>query len=836
VTRRRGGAAAVSTVAALLVAGRLGAGMYVDYQWYAALGDGATAVWSARTINLAILSGVSVVTIALFVLANLYAVRRSIIKVVLPRRMGDLEIGEEIPARYLNATVLVGALTVGLLLGLPQQAWTALALSRHGIPFAERDTSFQNDLGFYVYHIPLEGAIYIRAVTALLVVIGIVVCLYFLFTPGLRWERTGLRMSPYVRRHLAVLTFAVFLAAAWSYRLEMYDMLSHGSGPTGAFTYVDDKVTVPLNLVMSIVSAAAGFVTLLVLWRGQGGGRTALGIATVVIVAHVAAFRVAPALADRMAPARDPVVRARYVAIRSLFTRRAFGAGEGDLGPPNPAAALASAADVARDVPVWDAAALTMAVERGGGRRITGVDSGVSWTMSPAGPVATVIARLSPTPGGVERAIATRLSGVATDARGGVVRVDTLGRPDQQDAPLPPVLIRPGASTPLVVPDSDGRIAAPGMSEFISRLAHAWSAQNLRLLGSDLPEPDPRIVTVRDVRDRVDALAPYFAQGTAVWPAVANDSLYWVVDLYAASDDYPLSQHLSLAGGERSYFRHAATAFVHAATGRVLLVRDDVLDPLAKTWIEQFPALYVSWSSVPAALAALAPPRVDGALATALAYGRETNAPLDSAAPARAVVIDSIADAPDSALDDRSAACVALPQLHTSCAWSVPLRDIDERVAGLIVATGGPTPTILLYRTQRPGRPWMSVVERLEHPSDTAGAPSLGARLVRGHVRAVPANGGVTFVQPEYAWAPDVPPTLVRVTVVGDSVGTGRTIADAEGLAAPVLSRSNVGQLAPNDVRRRVAELYDAMRAALKRGDLATFGVEFDKLGALIGR
>lgn len=817
----------------MLIAGRLGAGMYVEYQWYAALGEGATAVWVARVVNLGLMRGASVIAIALFVLANLYAVRRSIIKVVLPRRMGDLEIGEEIPSRYLNAVVIAGAIAVALLLGLPQQGWTTLALARAGVPFAEHDTSFGNDLGFFVYRLPLEMAVYVRAVTALLVVIGIVVCLYFLFTPGLRWERSGLRMSPYVRRHLAVLALAVFWAAAWSYRLDMYGVLSNGSGPNGAFTYVDDKVTIPLNLIMSIVAAAAGFVTLIVLWRGQG--RTALGIATVVVLAHVLAFRLAPAIGDRLAVARDPAVRGRYTAIRTLFTRRAFGAA--DLGPPNPTAALASPAELSHDVPVWDAAALTLAVERGGGRRITGVDSGVSWTMSPAGPVATAIARSSPAPGGgggsAERATAIRISGIATDARGAFVRVDSLGRPDQQDVPLPPVLVYPGALSPLVVPDSQERIASPGMSDFLSRLAHAWSAQNLRLLGTDLPEPDPRIVTVRDVRARVAALVPYFAQGNSVWPAIAGDSLYWVVDLYSASDDYPLSQHLMLAGDERSYFRHAATAFVHAATGRVLLARDDTLDPLAKSWIDQFPALFVPWLGLPPALAALAPPHVDGALAAALAYSRETNAPPDSTAPARAIVIDSVADAPDSTLGDRSPACVALPQLHAACAWSVPLRDANERIAGLVVATGGPSPAILLYRTQRPGRVWTSVVERLEHPSDTAAALSLGVRVVRGHVRAVPVAGGVVFVQPEYSWAPDVPPALLRVTVVGDTVGSGRTIADALGLAAP---RPLAGPAATGDLRHRVADLYDAMQAALRRGDLAAFGAEFEKLGSLVGR
>ena len=211
MTRRRVAIGALIVAASLLVIGRVGADVYVDYQWYAALG--ATSVWMTRMINLSLMRGVSVLAVALFVLANLYAVRRSIIKVVVPRRMGDLEIGEEVPGRYLDAAVLVGAVVIGLVLGLPQHGWTQLVLARNGIPFGDRDKYFDADLGFFIYQLPLEAAIYVRAVTTVLVVIAVVVCLYFLFTPGLRWERVGLRMSTYVRRHLAVLALVVYWAA-----------------------------------------------------------------------------------------------------------------------------------------------------------------------------------------------------------------------------------------------------------------------------------------------------------------------------------------------------------------------------------------------------------------------------------------------------------------------------------------------------------------------------------------------------------------------------------------------------------------------------------------------
>jgi hypothetical protein len=87
----------------------------------------------------------------------------------------------------------------------------------------------------------------------------------------------------------------------------------------------------------------------------------------------------------------------------------------------------------------------------------------------------------------------------------------------------------------------------------------------------------------------VAALLPVFAQGSEVAPAYIGDTLLWVVELYSASSTYPLSRHYTLAGEERSYFRHAGTALVSAATGRVLMVPSPSADPIAASWRSRYP-------------------------------------------------------------------------------------------------------------------------------------------------------------------------------------------------------------------------------------------------------
>jgi len=68
-----------------------------------------------------------------------------------------------------------------------------------------------------------------------------------------------------------------------------------------------------------------------------------------------------------------------------------------------------------------------------------------------------------------------------------------------------------------------------------------------------------------------------------------------------------------------------------------------------------------------------------------------------------------------------------------------------------------------------------------------------------------------------------------------DSVLTGRTLADALGVAAPV-DPSTTEPISDESLRARAGRLYDAMREALRRGDWAAFGEAYEALGALLAR
>src|SRR5687768_11987924 len=373
VLARRWLIAAAVSVALLLLLGKALAGVYVDYRWFSALG--ADAVWWARVENLVILRGLSALVATLFFFCNFYAVRHSVVSLVLPRRVANIEIGEEVPSRYLLLAVIGMSLLFGILLAFPQDEWTKLALVRWGQPFGEADPYFEYDLGFWLYWLPFESDLHVWSLIALLAATTVVVFLYAL-TPSLRWERGTLHVSGYVRRHLSLLGALLIFLLAWSYRLDGLGLLISGTGPGGAFTSADWKVGVPANFVLAFTTAAAAVLVGWAAWTGQM--RIAFVAVTAVLALSLGLRQFLPPLARRLAGPSDPEAReSGYLTTRAGYTRRAYAVDRVVPTDTNGAriAVPSIRADV-RAISQWDAAAIRRAIER---RRQGAVSGSIGW-------------------------------------------------------------------------------------------------------------------------------------------------------------------------------------------------------------------------------------------------------------------------------------------------------------------------------------------------------------------------------------------------------------------------------------------------------------------------
>jgi uncharacterized membrane protein (UPF0182 family) len=813
MTRRRWLMFALGAAAVLLILGRVLAGVYTNYLWYDSLG--ATAVWRARLGALAVLRVSSAVVAAAFAFVNFYAVRQSVVSLVFPRRLANLEIGEEVPGRILVGVAVALALIVGIALAVPQTDWTTVVLAGSGRMFYETDPYFQVDLGFFVYWLPFENMLWTWAFVVLIVVLVIVVLIYAL-TPSLKLHRGSVYASAYVRRHLTVLVGVLLLMLAWSFRLDMYSLVVDGGGPDGAFTFADHRVGVIGDLVLALVTFGAAVI---VIWSGYIGQLRLAGISVLTVIGLSLLVReVAPVAVDHFGPDAMRAARERpYLETRAGYSRRAYAADavvltDSTIAYPSLGAAIPW-------LPFWDPPALTRAIDNG--RAADSQSVPIAWRSSAAGLVADVV---DPPPLGASlRAPWTinRVLAASADDRGSPIHALSAGTSESGDMLLDAPLVYAGAPSVAIVSDSLSHIAGTSLEPFLSRLANAWSQQNLRLLSTDLPQPHPTIVSHRDVRDRLGLVAPFFAQGRAVNPVLVGDSLYWSLDLYSASATYPMAQHALIAREDRTYWHHAAVAVVQATTGDVVIVPDSVLDPIASTWTHRLPSLFGTWSALPAGIRTVLAPPIDGLYAQAAAFARYGSRTANE--PARHVPVFNGADSALSADD----VPIVLPGAK-STALAIPLVDEAERVRGLLIGLGGGTRKTLWYPLTTPGPRWSVVLDRLR-ALDSAGSAVHDGGVAHGRVRAVPIRSGIGFVQPTYRWRPQSVPTLSRVALLADD--TARAIAPS---AAPA-SRGVEAPIIAGDLKTSVTALYAAMRDALRRGDWAAFGRAFDALGRVLG-
>jgi uncharacterized membrane protein (UPF0182 family) len=344
-------------------------------------------------------------------------------------------------------------------------------------------------------------------------------------------------------------------------------------------------------------------------------------------------------------------------------------------------------------------------------------------------------------------------------------------------------------------------------------------------------------VAHRDVRERVSLLAPVFALGDDVLPLLHEGALYWTVDLYSASNSYPLSQRWLLAGSVRSYFRHAATALVDAATGRVRFVSVERPDPVARTWMALQPALFIAARDLPPGLADRLPPATDGALAqlrTFAEHGSRMEGPVGR------IVADS------AILGDGPTPHLVTTEAGTVLAWSVPLLEAGDQFAGTITAIGGRRRATYWDSTAVPRERWSAMRERLRLALDSARAtlPELSRREPRvrpGRVQVTMTTGGPLLLQPLQWNRGDGSIVISRVAVLdAGRVGVGMTLQEALGRANGTAAGV---RFAPRDdpafAETRdagVSRLYDVMRQAMQRGDWTRFGAAFDSLGQILGR
>src|SRR4029453_18579844 len=147
---------------------------------------------------------------------------------------------------------------LGLLVGLYGAGqWRTYMLWRNQVPFGDQDAQFGRDIGFYVFTLPLQRAVFGWLLFTLLVTTLLVVAEHWLLG-GIQPAAKGNRVARHVHAHLSLLLGGIVLLKAWGYRLDQLSLVFSPRGVVTGASYTDVHAQLPaLRLLMFVAPVCA---------------------------------------------------------------------------------------------------------------------------------------------------------------------------------------------------------------------------------------------------------------------------------------------------------------------------------------------------------------------------------------------------------------------------------------------------------------------------------------------------------------------------------------------------------------------------------------------------
>ena len=158
-----------------------------------------------------------------------------------------------------------------------------------------------------------------------------------------------------------------------------------------------------------------------------------------------------------------------------------------------------------------------------------------------------------------------------------------------------------GQSNNLTSYQGDGGIV---LGSFLRRVVLAFDRGDLgKLPFSDDVNPQSRLLMRRNLRDRVNALAPFLTYDQDPYIVVGDDGrLSWVMDAFTTSDQYPYSSHYRVGDDLINYMRNSVKVVIDAYDGSTTFYVFDNQDPVLAAYRRIFPSLFKDGALMPPGL------------------------------------------------------------------------------------------------------------------------------------------------------------------------------------------------------------------------------------------
>lgn len=493
------------------------------------------------------------------------------------------------PLRRMLTLVVPGV--IGLLGGVAlTAAWRDALLFVNAEPFGMTDPQYQQDIGFYVFQLPLVNVLvdFLGMVAMLAFVAGLVA--HYLFGGVRPRETRGFDITKSARIHLATVLALLVLIQAVRLFLWRFSKLTDDSGLVTGATYTDVNAALPAMLIVSI---AALIVAALVFSTAffKTFRLTAISLGMLLVLGGVAVVGFPAAMQQFQVNPSQQSLESEFINRHLEATRTAYGIDDVDVIPYTPSTqgesgALRKDAVTAASVRLLDPNLVSdtfrqlqqtrsyyafpeqLDVDRYDidGRSEdtvialrelnpealsdnTWVNQATVYTHG-IGAVAAYGSRRGADgePAFFEESIPA--SGVLTDQSEYEPRVYFGERSTQYS-----IVGAPEGATPVELDypaddqEGSGQVnytfsgdGGPSVGNFFNRLLYAIKFQDEQIVLADTLNDESQILYDRTPRERVAKLAPFLEVDGDPYPAVIDGRIKWILDGYTTSNQYPYSR------------------------------------------------------------------------------------------------------------------------------------------------------------------------------------------------------------------------------------------------------------------------------------------------------
>ena len=542
-------------------------------------------------------------------------------------------------AKSIRGAFLIVALLAAVITGVAMSSqWMTVLGYLNRTPAGVSDPLFNIDVGFYLFSLPF----YVTVYRILILLSGMALAasfILYIFSGAVNvkelWKGEG---EASAKLHLGILA-AIFLALkAWGYRIQGLSLVYSARGVAFGASFTDVHALLPGLRVLTVLAIILGVLVLVGVFV-----RTRKLLITTFVVYVLASFLLGTALPDlvqRFAVEPSELSReSRYIAYNIESTRRAFGLNKIETGRLDVDYDLTYEKliedynDTIENIRLWDWRSLGQTYQQlqeirayydfhdidldryqvGDKTRQMAISAReLSVTRLPEEAKTWISEHLVYTHG-----YGLALSPTSEASREGLPRFIIGDIPPRSSEPgflveRPEIYFGEKTDDYVIVntaakefdyPEGDSAAytvyegtGGIRLSSLLRRVAFALRFGSSKVLFSSDISSESRVMFDRNIKTRVQRIAPFLTYDEDPYLVLADGRLFWIWDAYTVSSYYPFSQPVQ-AGF--NYIRNSVKVVIDAYNGDVTFYLSDPSDPVAATLSKIFKSLFKPFDDMP---------------------------------------------------------------------------------------------------------------------------------------------------------------------------------------------------------------------------------------------